>query len=343
MIAEREKLFEALRAPFPREIVDFRPQASTADGTRALALPYVDVRHYYDRLDEVLGAGNWSVVALQDLPAVGGLGLVLSITLPGSDEDEQPPSTITRAAAASGGRASSSDTAAETAESFAFKRACAQLGLGRYLYALKKVWCEGEKDQRGKVQLKPNAAAQFWAAVDKAAAAGANGGAPTGATSETTGAPASAEQPLCPRCRLQGREPQTLRKRQAGEHNGKAYPAFWACPLRQVCKYTFNAPNEWGAWSAERVGLYLMVVAIELPRLCTMASGQPDTEAATAWLRNRWDVAAAADLSDDQLRLSLEEFSTMEDRELAGYRGDVDPSFADEEPPPFDDQLPEGY
>src|SRR5258707_15826189 len=53
----------ALRAPFPPESVEWRPQGKTGAGKRVQLMPYVDAREVMDRLDAVCGnaaVGGWS-------------------------------------------------------------------------------------------------------------------------------------------------------------------------------------------------------------------------------------------------------------------------------------------
>lgn len=47
----------ALAEPFPARHVDWKPQ--TTKGNRALAVAYIDARCVMDRLDTILGVGNW--------------------------------------------------------------------------------------------------------------------------------------------------------------------------------------------------------------------------------------------------------------------------------------------
>jgi hypothetical protein len=51
---------DALRAPFPGEEIHWRAGATNGEGTRALALAYIDARAVMDRLDEVVGPMNWA-------------------------------------------------------------------------------------------------------------------------------------------------------------------------------------------------------------------------------------------------------------------------------------------
>ena len=48
-----------LAKPFPADAIQWKPGATNKDKTRGLALAYVDLRHYIDRLNEVAGP-EWS-------------------------------------------------------------------------------------------------------------------------------------------------------------------------------------------------------------------------------------------------------------------------------------------
>lgn len=121
----------ALAAPFPLALVELKPGATTQDKSRALALPYVDLRAYQDRLDEVVGPEGWSVEYRQL-----GKSLICRLTVLGVvREDVGEPS------------ADGSNPATE-ALAQAFKRACSAFGLGRYLYSLPKVWADYNAEKK---------------------------------------------------------------------------------------------------------------------------------------------------------------------------------------------------
>ena len=50
---------QRLSLPFPKDAVHWRAQTLTRDGTKALALAYLDARDVMDRLDDVCGSENW--------------------------------------------------------------------------------------------------------------------------------------------------------------------------------------------------------------------------------------------------------------------------------------------
>lgn len=124
--------WDLLRAPFRASDIDFRPGATTKDKTKAIGLAYVDKRIYEDRLDEFIGAENWSVEYRQ----IGDKGVICRLTIYGVVREDV-------------GEFASDDVATfPTAVAQAFKRACSAFGLGRYLYSLPQVWAEYDADRR---------------------------------------------------------------------------------------------------------------------------------------------------------------------------------------------------
>jgi hypothetical protein len=119
----------ALRAPFPPESVEWRPQGKTGAGKRVQLLPYVDARDVQDRLDAVCGAGGWAF-SLTPLSVEGGELRVAkgSLTIAGVVKEDV-------------GTASQWE-ASKGCASDALKRAAVQFGIARYLYALPPVWVE---------------------------------------------------------------------------------------------------------------------------------------------------------------------------------------------------------
>lgn len=118
-----------LFAEFPHDAVSWRAQSVTKDGTKALALAYIDARDVMDRLDEVCGAENW-----QDRYEFHGTRTICYLSIRVGDE------WITKADGAG-----DSDVEAEKgAISDALKRAAVKWGIGRYLYHIVSPWvpCE---------------------------------------------------------------------------------------------------------------------------------------------------------------------------------------------------------
>lgn len=132
--------FKKLAAEFPRNAVSWRAQTVTKDGSKALALAYIDSRDVQDRLDEVVGPENW-----QDRYEVHGAKTICYLSLRVDGE------WVTKADGAG-------DTAVEAEKgslSDAFKRAAVKWGIGRYLYSLESVWVPCEcTEYNGKKQWK---------------------------------------------------------------------------------------------------------------------------------------------------------------------------------------------
>ncbi len=126
-------LLSQLAVPFHSGLVEWKPQAISADKQRALATAYVDMREYEDRLDQVYP--EWSSTA-QFLLTSDKVAAIVSLTLDG----------VTRVNV---GEAKLSDENAFTsAFAQAFKRVCSDFGLGRYLYRLPQEWCAYDEKRR---------------------------------------------------------------------------------------------------------------------------------------------------------------------------------------------------
>jgi len=120
--------FSALAAPFPRDQIDWKPGSVMKDGTKALAMAYVDVRTVRDRLDAVCGPANWQ----SRIVCYGGKHdrVICEIGLRVDGE------WIWKA----DGAGDSQVEAEKGAISDAFKRTAVSWGVGRYLYDFDSVW-----------------------------------------------------------------------------------------------------------------------------------------------------------------------------------------------------------
>jgi hypothetical protein len=124
-MADDLSVFARLKQPFPPQEIEWRVGSTNGDKTQGLALAYLTARHVMERLDEVVGVGNW-----QDRYEFHGTRTVcyLSIRLDGE--------WVTKADGAG-----DSDVEAEKgAISDALKRAAVKWGIGRYLYDLGNTW-----------------------------------------------------------------------------------------------------------------------------------------------------------------------------------------------------------
>ena len=126
------EMMQSLGEPFAAGAVQWKPQVTNKDRTRALAVPYVDVRSYVDRLNGVMGA-DWS----DDYEVVEAGAVVLCrLTVGGvtrSDIGEADPED---------------QNTATSALAQAFKRACVKFGLGAYLYRMPRRWEEYDAQAR---------------------------------------------------------------------------------------------------------------------------------------------------------------------------------------------------
>jgi len=128
-----DKIINGLKAEFPREAVSWRAQSVTQDGTKALALAYIDARDVQNRLDEVVGPFNW-----KDRFEFHGARTICYIAIRFGDEWIEK-----------GDGAGDSDVEAEKgAISDALKRAAVKWGIGRYLYDMPSPWVPCESYER---------------------------------------------------------------------------------------------------------------------------------------------------------------------------------------------------
>lgn len=116
--------YAELCKPFPVEVIELLPGATTEDKTRALALAYVDMRACQTRLDTTVGPGGWYVA----YRPWGENACICTLTILGLTREDV-------------GEEKLADPNCHTsAVAQAFKRTCSSFGLGRYLYDLPAIW-----------------------------------------------------------------------------------------------------------------------------------------------------------------------------------------------------------
>lgn len=121
-MSENQKVKELLKAETPKDRVKFRIGRKYANNQRAHMLAYVDARYVQDRLDDVIGAENWS----NSFEVIDNT-LFCSITVVFPDGK-----VVTKTDCGT-----ESNVEKEKGEaSDAFKRAAVMLGIGRDLYDL---------------------------------------------------------------------------------------------------------------------------------------------------------------------------------------------------------------
>ena len=114
-----------LKEPFPETDIEWRPQRSGMSAKSqpyAMVLAYVTNRAVMDRLDAVVGAGNWK----NEFKASPNGGIICKLSIKIDDEwiAKEDGAENTKVEAVKGGL------------SGAMKRAAVQWGIGRYLYNL---------------------------------------------------------------------------------------------------------------------------------------------------------------------------------------------------------------
>jgi hypothetical protein len=125
-----------LQEPFDPREVDFRVQGKVNEQSgRAQVVAYIDARAVQDRLDAVVGAGNWS---FDWTPLVIDRGEV---------QVAKGVVTVYGVSKADAGSASNFEQTLG-AVSHCFKRAAVHWGIGRYLYSLPATWVAVERGGR---------------------------------------------------------------------------------------------------------------------------------------------------------------------------------------------------
>jgi hypothetical protein len=121
------EILEELAKPFSPDVIEWKPGATNQDKTKALALAYVEVRHYIERLNEVIGP-DWH----DDYEFIGQTGglVICRLTVCG----------ITRSDIGEKGESDVNTATSAVAQSF--KRACVKFGLGTHLYRMPRIWVE---------------------------------------------------------------------------------------------------------------------------------------------------------------------------------------------------------
>ena len=127
-----EEILKKLKSPFPYEDIDWKVQVTNKDKTRGMAVPYLDSRAIQKRLDDAVGAMNWTneFMLWQDKSQICGIGLydmergAWVMKYDGAENTDIEP--------VKGGLSDS------------FKRAAVLWGIGRYLYDMESIWVEIE-------------------------------------------------------------------------------------------------------------------------------------------------------------------------------------------------------
>ena len=139
-----DQIEQELKAPFKSDELEWRVQRCGKSNGKvwAIIVPYVNNRAIMDRLDEVVGFGNWSN-DYQEIAGKAEPGLIcaISIELPPRHEDDycnvrtkHDAAPYTTVESIKGGASDS------------MKRAAVQWGIGRYLYKLGTIFAQDIQD-----------------------------------------------------------------------------------------------------------------------------------------------------------------------------------------------------
>ena len=142
-MAEKNNVAVGLKEPFGSSEVKWRVGRAFADGKAGVLFVYVDARACQERLDEVCGVTGWSTNYRFEKLSEGAVAVCeLTANIDGLEVKRTDCAELTEVSDAKG------------AVSTAFKRACAALGIGRYLYKVGEVKARLENRQfHGKVLL----------------------------------------------------------------------------------------------------------------------------------------------------------------------------------------------
>ena len=143
-----QDLFDALSAPFPVEMIEWRVGSTNKEKTKCLPLCYIDARAVMDRLDTVCGPDGWQCNYTAGVN--GSIICNIGVRMPGfvfmpigpSGPAGSPTPGIAQEKwlwKADGAGATDIE-GDKGALSDALKRAAVRWGVGRYLYDLKAPW-----------------------------------------------------------------------------------------------------------------------------------------------------------------------------------------------------------
>jgi hypothetical protein len=146
-----KELLAALEVPFDLARIGWRVMNTTKNGQpiRGEVVPYADQRAYTDRLNALLTPAGWTrkysihtsanFERSKDQKIVAKVMVTCEVTVFGLGSHS-----------ATGEEWADDDNAVTSAEAQSFKRACACLGLGRYLYYFTGTWVDLDEHKRPK-------------------------------------------------------------------------------------------------------------------------------------------------------------------------------------------------
>ncbi len=139
-----DQVTKILERPFAPADVQWKPQTTSRDKKRALAVPYVDPRVYTNRLDEAVaqveGCPPWEKrLEIHDMG--DRVAVICHLTIAGVTRSGDGECVKTAGKGVE-------PNAVTSASAQAFKRANVEHGLGRYLYSVPKVWVDYDQAKR---------------------------------------------------------------------------------------------------------------------------------------------------------------------------------------------------
>jgi hypothetical protein len=144
-----KQLINDLEVPFDPSVIEWRVTNTAKDKRRGQVMPYADQRAYTDRLNALVTPAGWTrKYAIhtsanfqrgKDQKTAAKILVTCELTIFGIGSHS-----------ATGEEWADADNAGTAAEAQAFKRSCACLGLGRYLYYFTGVWVDVDERKRPK-------------------------------------------------------------------------------------------------------------------------------------------------------------------------------------------------
>ena len=138
-----EEIIAKLQDPFPAKKVQWVPSSLSKDKTSALASAYIDARDMMWRLDKLVGPFNWQTgIRVESGITIKGIGI---------RNPDRPDEFIWRWDLGITGKSGSSGNEKMIvlgSATVGFRRACAEWGIGRYLYHLPKTWVKYDEAKR---------------------------------------------------------------------------------------------------------------------------------------------------------------------------------------------------
>jgi hypothetical protein len=149
--------WERLRRPVPKESLQVRPGARSRDGRQALVIAYIDADYVADRLDAVVGPGNWRTEC-QEITDAGVVAVRRSIAIRVGDEwigkwDYGYPNSIVDGQVRD-------EEPLKSAASDALKRAARLWGIGRELS--RALYMYGKLNERKRFVEPEKLRDEFW-------------------------------------------------------------------------------------------------------------------------------------------------------------------------------------